>query len=194
MSDLKTVLAHIEESAHYSGVSYAAIVESAVETESLTDKTERATARVAFKKHHGLTSIIWARVAERCPDFRQLKRDGIRAVAFMCQLPEKEFNEMFDAHRDHLDEPNAHLLVMRDVDDVLERKRAERKPRRDRAKRETGEDALRQAVIDAACRVDGLPWDLILKPLPEHRTAIVALGDALAELAALDVTAKAGAK
>ncbi len=42
--------------------------------------------------------------------------------------------------------------------------------------------AKKDAVIDAAHDVDNLPWNLVLKSLPQHHTAIVALGDALAAL------------
>ncbi len=47
--------------------------------------------------------------------------------------------------------------------------------------------AQKDAVIDAAHDVDNLPWNLVLKSLPQHHTAIVALGDALAALVATEI-------
>jgi hypothetical protein len=115
---------HIHETAKYNGMSYASIVQVAVEVESVKDDPERRKRlRREFKEEHALTPQVWARVADRCPDYESLKRDGIRAVAYMCQLTQSEFDNMFDAHQDHLNEPGAHLLVLSDVNTILNRKR-----------------------------------------------------------------------
>lgn len=132
MATITEIREHIRDTAKYSGMSYAAIVEVAVEVESVEDKIERAKLRREFHQEHALTSVIWARVAKRFPDYNQYKKNGIRALAYMCQLPHKECMLTWEAHVNHLDEPGAHLLVLNDVNTDLDRKktsRAQRKPK-----------------------------------------------------------------
>lgn len=131
---LVAIINRIRESAFYNGVSYHAVVESAVEVESIEDKADRKIARREFEAEHGLTAQVWSRIPKRFPNYKQCKAQAVKSLSYMCQLSQDDCMDLYIANKDHLDEKNAHLFILQQVDEIKERKQAARngKPRKDR--------------------------------------------------------------
>lgn len=123
MPDIDKIRKDLADTALYHGLSYAAIVGVAAEIEAVEDKRERAALRREFRELHGLTAQVWARVAKRFEPYAQMPAQKIRVMAYCCQLPEHECIDLYNAHFDHLDEPGALGLVLRDVNDALDARR-----------------------------------------------------------------------
>lgn len=143
--DIETVRAHIWDTAKYRGMSYASIVQTAVEVESFEVKENRAALRREFKQAHALTAIVWARVEKRFPNYSTNSSQTIRAMAYCCQLPKDLCIETFEAHRDHIGEPDALGLVLADVNAELGRPH-DRKPKA-ASLAELAADAVRQLSV-----------------------------------------------
>ena len=88
-----------------------------------------------FKQVTGRTVAVWARLTDRFPtwfdrdheDFTNATPDGFTALTFLCQLPAETCAELYEAHINHINEPNAHLLVLADVNE--HKPTRERKPK-----------------------------------------------------------------
>ncbi len=129
----------IKETAYYAGVSYhaiaevATIVESVVgEDKSKVDIERRTRYRREFRKEHGLTSQVWARVPERFDgeqikrgdhtgmevrDYKTMSEKEIRSASYLCQLPIVDFLDLYDAVSDNLADYGG---VLNQVNAVLE--------------------------------------------------------------------------
>lgn len=110
----------LAETALYHGMSYAAIVGVASEIEAVTDKAERAALRREFRAYHSLTAQVWARVAKRFKDYADCPSQLIRGMAYCCQLPEDECDELYNDHILHMTEPGALHLLLSDVNAILD--------------------------------------------------------------------------
>lgn len=115
----------LADTALYHGMSYAAIVGVASEIEAVTDKQERAALRREFRAYHSLTAVVWARVQKRFSqyDLNKLSAQQIRAMAYCCQLKKEECYAVYNAHLDHIEEPGALCLVLRDVNSFFDARR-----------------------------------------------------------------------
>ncbi len=140
MPTIKEIWEHLRDTAKYSGMSFASVVQVAAEIEAIqveskqeredkrktrqtTQFDERARLRRGFKQKHALTSQVWARVDKRFSGFEKRSSQVIRAFAYSCQLPYANGMSLIASHADHLDEPGALGLVLADVNAELDAKR-----------------------------------------------------------------------
>ncbi len=121
----------IEENNFFSLESLRAWALLAQEIRAIKDVDARRRLTREYEAQFGRKVSVWARIPDRFfidgPNVRT--PNGFLALSYLCQLPENKCAELFAAHIDHIDEPNAHLLVLQDVNDAKRRrKRANKLP------------------------------------------------------------------
>lgn len=111
----------IAECAFYKAESIRALCLVAAEIKWVEDKERRAELRRLFKTLTGRTASVWARVPEYFPsemNYKSMTADGMMALTFLCQLPIDDARTLYEAHAAHLNEPNAHLMILGEVNDA----------------------------------------------------------------------------
>lgn len=105
---------------HYSVESLRALAGIAAEIRGIKDLDTRNELTALFEMVHARRVAVWARISKRFPQVmtdngHAVTTDEFLSIAYLCQLPEDTALELYAAHADHLNEPNALQMIRAEV-------------------------------------------------------------------------------